>query len=108
MIFKLKEARKIRNITQKKLAELTEITQDRISKYENGQEMTVSNLIKICKALNVNPDFILGFSHEIKEIKTHNSINLAKNLDKDEILKIRETLQKSANYFQELIEQNTE
>ncbi|QVK17362.1 helix-turn-helix transcriptional regulator [Mycoplasmatota bacterium] len=108
MILRLKEARKSRNITQKELSRLTNIAQDQISRYENGQDMTSNNLKIFCKALDVSADYLLGLIDEDIKLTKKETLNLAKNLDNEQIKEISETLQKSANYFQELIKQNTE
>jgi len=43
-----------RNLTAKKLSEITNISQSTISKYLNGKsEMKISTLVKICNALSI-------------------------------------------------------
>ena len=48
----LKEIRESKQLSQKKLAELSRVTQCKISKIENGADCQVSTLIKICGALD--------------------------------------------------------
>lgn len=43
-----------KNLTAKKLSEITNISQSTISKYLNGKsEMKISTLVKICDALSI-------------------------------------------------------
>lgn len=55
---RLVNARKIRCMSQRNLAEALEISASAIQKYENGKMMPSSNiLIQMCKILNVNLDY---------------------------------------------------
>ena len=49
----LKEIRESKQLSQKRLSELSKVTQCKISKIENGADCQVSTLIKICNALNL-------------------------------------------------------
>ncbi len=69
---KIKEKRKLKNLTQEQLAELVDIGMPNISYIENGKFYpTVETLEKICKALNVKPFELYMFDSErnINEIK---------------------------------------
>lgn len=48
----LKSIRERKQLSQKKLAELSKVTQCKISKIENGADCQFSTMIKICGALN--------------------------------------------------------
>ena len=53
----LQAARKAANMTQVQLAEASGVTQETISAYENGvHNPTLTNLIKLKKALNEHPE----------------------------------------------------
>lgn len=49
----LKEIRESKQLSQKRLAELSKVTQCKISKIENGADCQVSTFLKLCKALNL-------------------------------------------------------
>ena len=50
-----------KNLTAKKLSELTNISQSTISNFLNGKsEMKISTIAKICKSLSIEIEQILG------------------------------------------------
>ena len=50
-----------KNLTAKKLSEITNISQSTISKYLNGKsEMKISTLMKICDALSIEIEQIFN------------------------------------------------
>ena len=58
---RLKELRKMNNITQKELANALEVVQSAVSQWETGiNEPTASCIIKICDYFNVCADYLLG------------------------------------------------
>lgn len=58
---KLKAAREDKDISQTKVAQKLQTTQQQIYKYEHGkQEMTVSKLKTLCEYYNISADYILG------------------------------------------------
>lgn len=58
---RLKVYMKDHGITQTKLAEMSGVTQEAISKYVNGKRGLHSySVVMICKALNVSADWLLG------------------------------------------------
>ena len=66
---RLKEGRKLKWLTKEELSKLMNIKQQQYSKYESGiNYMGVSTFIKICECLNISPDYILGFTNEIKPL----------------------------------------
>ena len=57
----IKEARKAIGLTQKDLADMIDVSQKDISRWETGARTpSVEGVIKICKALNVSADKLLG------------------------------------------------
>lgn len=62
----LRKIRKEKNITQKEIADLLEITQQQVSRIEKGlSDLNSKQIIKLCKYLNVSADELL----EIKKIE---------------------------------------
>lgn len=58
---RLKGAREEAEFTQREIAEITGLTQDKISKYEHGKlEPDIENLGKLADALNVTTDWLIG------------------------------------------------
>lgn len=58
---RFKELRKQKEINQKELAKILEVSQAQISMWENGiNEPTVTNIIKICDYFNVCADYLIG------------------------------------------------
>ncbi|MCL2052790.1 MAG: helix-turn-helix domain-containing protein [Lachnospiraceae bacterium] len=58
--YRIRGLRENQNYSREKLAELAGISSDFLSDIENGKKsFTVSVLQAICKALDINPDFIL-------------------------------------------------
>ena len=59
----LKRAREYRSLGQKNIADILKTTQQHISLYETGQrEMKVSQIITLCRALNVSSDYLIGLT----------------------------------------------
>ena len=50
---KIHEEREKHNMTQKQLSKIAGITQQQLSKIENGVSCNIKTLIKACKALNL-------------------------------------------------------
>ena len=62
--FKLKEFRKIKGMSQKKLAYLSNLSQSHISELEkNKQSPTLITVEKVADALKIYPEDLLGKSH---------------------------------------------
>lgn len=84
---KVKETRKMRKITQEKLAEMINVDNGYISKLEVGQNFpSIGTLEKIAIALNVELYELFQFTSE------------SKNNFKDEILNIYDKLNKEKQY----------
>jgi len=60
---RIKTLRKMMNITQADLAKLIGVKQTNVSEWENGNQFpALDNLHKLCKHLNTNPSYLLGYS----------------------------------------------
>ena len=61
LVFRLKELRRDRKISQVKLAMDLNLTQNSISRYENGErEADYDTLVAIADYFNVSVDYLLG------------------------------------------------
>jgi transcriptional regulator with XRE-family HTH domain len=59
----IKEARKIKGLTQKEVAQVFRMTQQQYSRFENGVfELNYQQILDICKLLNTTPNEIFGFN----------------------------------------------
>lgn len=62
---RLKELRKLNNLTQLQLANKLNVYQSRITKWENGQhEPNIEMLIKLADALNSTIDYLVGYTDQ--------------------------------------------
>lgn len=58
----IKEARKLKGLTQSDVAKLFRMTQQQYSRFENGVfELNYEQIIKICKLLEITPNEIFDF-----------------------------------------------
>ncbi len=58
----IKEARKIKGLTQKEVAQILHMTQQQYSRFENGIfELNYQQIIEICKLLNLCPNELFDF-----------------------------------------------
>lgn len=89
---RLKELRKEKHITQKKLAELINLTDSAVSKYETDRsEIPLDTVNKICAIFNVSIDYFLGISDHrtayseannmVRESMSYNNTLILKTLD---------------------------
>ena len=63
-------AREKRGMSQKDLSEIIGLKQQQYARYEKGINiMPITYLKKICIALNISADYILGLTKEIKSYK---------------------------------------
>lgn len=61
----IKEARKLKGLTQSQVAQLFRMTQQQYSRFENGVfELNYEQIIKICKLLDITPNEIFEFDIE--------------------------------------------
>ena len=59
---KLKSARKLLGKTQSEVAQAFHMTQQQYSRFENGVfELNYTQIIEICKLLDISPNEIFGF-----------------------------------------------
>lgn len=64
---KIYETRKDKDISQKEIANLLNITQQQYSLYETGKrKLPAAMLAKICIKLDVSADYILGLPKNLK------------------------------------------
>ncbi len=67
---RITKARLFRNLNQKELAQMANITESSLSRYENEiREPKSSALISLAEALNVSTDYLLGITDDM-EIKS--------------------------------------
>ena len=79
---RIKEIRKLRKITQERLAELIDIEPNNVSKIENGKNYpSPENLAKIARALNIEIHELFIFNHHkpIEEIKSYDIREVEQN-----------------------------
>lgn len=90
---KIKELRKINNLSQTELGKIVNLSQKAISRYENGSaEPDLYTIKKLAKHFNVTIDFLLGTSEENIILLTKNDL---------------ETLKESANKINKIVEKLT-
>ncbi len=59
---KIKQARKLKGLTQKQVAEVFHMTQQQYSRFENGVfELNYQQIIEICKLLDTTPNELFNF-----------------------------------------------
>lgn len=81
---RLKEARKVRGLSQDDLRAKCKLDASAISSLENeNRRPSMPTLIKICDALNVSSDYMCGFTDELNgKMKAVNSLILhTKNIN---------------------------
>ena len=62
----IKEARKIKGLTQSQVAQIFHMTQQQYSRFENGVfELNYEQIIKLCKLLDTTPNEMFDFENEI-------------------------------------------
>ncbi|GEM_PF-1774732 len=61
MVIKLKEARKRKQLTQRDIAEVLEVSQSNVSNYEKGNyNLSSEQIVKLVKVLECSADYLLG------------------------------------------------
>lgn len=59
----IKEARKIKGLTQSQVARIFRMTQQQYSRFENGVfELNYEQIVKICELLDMTPNEIFDFN----------------------------------------------
>ena len=58
----IKQARKLKGLTQREVANHFRMTQQQYSRFENGIfELNYAQIIEICKLLDISPNEVFGF-----------------------------------------------
>lgn len=57
---RIKEVRKLQNITQKELGERVGVQTSQISKIENGRNLTISTIVRVLNALGITAQFSIA------------------------------------------------
>ncbi len=92
---RLKTARKLRNLTQNELAAKSELSAVTLSKLETGvNKPTYDVLVTLAVALEVSPNFLLGWADNVAEGSTQNAgwfklMKSVADLDEDSIEHLR-------------------
>ena len=69
-ILRLKELRKMKNMTQEEFALEIGMRQQQYSRYEKGErEPQLKHIRRICRKFNVSADWLLGIENQEGEIK---------------------------------------
>lgn len=69
-IERLINLREDNDLTQKQLAEVLNKSQQGYAHIENGRaNLSVDDMITLCRYYDVSPEYILGFTDEIKNLK---------------------------------------
>lgn len=65
---RIKEARQMRKISQKQMADLLKISQPGYQQLESGKypDMKISTLTKLCEILQVSADWVLGLDDSMQ------------------------------------------
>ena len=62
----IKQARKLKGLTQSDVAKVFHMTQQQYSRFENGVfELNYEQIINICKLLNMSPNEIFSFDDDV-------------------------------------------
>lgn len=65
---RLEKIRKMRKLSQGKVAEVLKTTQQQYCRYENGQnEIPVRHIITLCKFYGISADWLLGLTDTLEE-----------------------------------------
>ena len=69
MYHRIRDLREDKDLNQKRIAEILNITQQQYSLYEKGQrKLPIDLLKKLCIFYNVSADYILGFTNTKKPL----------------------------------------
>lgn len=68
---RIKELRKLKNLTQRELAKQIGITQPALSNYEDGRNPEISILTKLADFFGVTVDYLIGREPKSRTIKTY-------------------------------------
>ena len=66
---RLKAIRELNNLTQREMSDILNISQQHYSMYELGKRrLDTEQIIRVCRALNVSADYLLGLTKEFKPL----------------------------------------
>lgn len=66
---RLKDLREDKDFNQGRIAEILKTTHQQYSLYETGKRnMSVDQIITLCRFYNVSADYLLGFTNEYKPL----------------------------------------
>lgn len=66
-MLKIRDIREDRDLTQKKMSQILNCTQQTYSRYETGEiTIDIYNLIKLANFYNTSTDYLLGLTDETK------------------------------------------
>ena len=64
---KFKELRVDNDLTQQNIAEICGVSDATVGHWENlKRDMKIDSIVKLCRFYNVSPEYIFGFTNEIK------------------------------------------
>lgn len=76
-MYKLQEIRQQKKLTQKELARMSDVSQRTISDIEQStHDTTIQMLIRICLALKVTPNDLIGWQEIVENEQRKNQENL--------------------------------
>ncbi len=66
---RIKDLREDRDMTQQEIAEVLKTARNYYGEYERGSRpLPIEHLITLCRFYNVSPEYILGFTNEVKPL----------------------------------------
>lgn len=67
---RLRQIREAQNLTQREMSDILGISQQHYSMYERGvRVLDIEQVIRVCIALNISADYLLGLSDEFKNLQ---------------------------------------
>ncbi|MBQ7860763.1 MAG: helix-turn-helix transcriptional regulator [Clostridia bacterium] len=64
---KFKDLRVDNDLTQQNIAEICGVSDATVGHWENlKRDMKIDSIVKLCRFYNVSPEYIFGFTNEIK------------------------------------------
>ncbi len=66
---KFKQLRTDRDLTQQQIAEICNVSDATVGHWENlKREMNIDSIVKLCRFYNISPEYIFGFTDELKTL----------------------------------------
>ncbi len=67
---RLRQIREAQNLTQREMSDILGISQQHYSMYERGvRVLDIEQVIRVCIALNISADYLLGLSDKFKNLQ---------------------------------------